>query len=278
MNVEWNDEPSMAGPMSGIDEQYYRDTVIELCDLARTLCGAVAHDTLAITRKGDASPVTELDKRIELALRSRIQVRHPLDSIVGEEFGVVDGLAHGVSNRRWVIDPLDGTRAFVTGSPLWGTLVGVLCDGVPWLGAIDMPALGQRMIASSTDAATHVESAAGTAVPLSAARMCTTTPDKFTPDQHAVYARLVARVAVHRYGGDCFNYAALASGRCDLVVESGLAPHDFLPIVPIVEAAGGRMTDWRGRRLTERSAGDVVAASSGALHASVMALLAGSNA
>ncbi|WP_333986360.1 inositol monophosphatase family protein [Burkholderia orbicola] len=268
----------MAGPMSGIDEQYYRDTVIELCDLARTLCGAVAHDTLAITRKGDASPVTELDKRIELALRSRIQARHPLDSIVGEEFGMVAGRAHGVSNRRWVIDPLDGTRAFVTGSPLWGTLVGVLRDGVPWLGAIDMPALGQRMIASSTDAATHVEPAAGTAVPLSAARMCTTTPDKFTPDQQAVYARLVARVAVHRYGGDCFNYAALASGWCDLVVESGLAPHDFLPIVPIVEAAGGRMTDWRGRRLTERSAGDVVAASSGALHASAMALLAGSNA
>ncbi|WP_244110578.1 inositol monophosphatase family protein [Burkholderia cenocepacia] len=268
----------MAGPMSGIDEQYYRDTVIELCDLARTLCGAVARDTLAITRKGDASPVTELDKRIELALRSHIRARHPLDSIVGEEFGMVDGCAHGGSNRRWVIDPLDGTRAFVTGSPLWGTLVGVLCDGVPWLGAIDMPALGQRMIASSTDAATHVEPAAGAAVRLSAARMCTTTPDKFTPDQHAVYARLVARVAVHRYGGDCFNYAALASGRCDLVVEAGLAPHDFLPIVPIVEAAGGRMTDWRGRRLTERSAGDVVAASSGALHASVMALLAGSNA
>ncbi|MDN7691279.1 inositol monophosphatase family protein [Burkholderia cenocepacia] len=268
----------MAKPMPSIDEQYYRDTVTELCDLARTLSRAVAPDTLAITRKRDASPVTELDKRIELALRTRIQARHPLDSIVGEEFGVVEGRAGGATNRTWIIDPLDGTRAFVTGSPLWGTLVGVLCDGVPWLGAIDMPALGQRLIASSTDAATHVDPTAGTAVPLAAARMCTTTPDKFKPDEQPVYARLVARVAVHRYGGDCFNYAALASGRCDLVVESGLAPHDFLPIVPIVEAAGGRMTDWRGRRLGEHSAGDVVAASSGALHASAIALLSRSNA
>ncbi|KVG65109.1 inositol phosphatase [Burkholderia pseudomultivorans] len=278
MNVERDKEHLMTGPMSSIDEQYYRDTVIDLCDLARTLCGAVAHDTLTITRKRDASPVTELDRRIELALRNHIQARHPLDSIVGEEFGVTERRAGGATNRRWVIDPLDGTRAFVTGSPLWGTLVGVLCDGVPWLGAIDMPALGRRLIASSTDAAPHVDRAVGTAVPLSAARMCTTTPDKLTPGEQSAYARLVARVAVHRYGGDCFNYAALATGRCDLVVESGLGPHDFLPIVPIVEAAGGRMTDWHGQRLSERSAGDVVAASSGALHASVIALLAGSNA
>lgn len=268
----------MVGPISSTEEQYYRETVNDLCDLARTLCSAVAHETFAIARKGDTSPVTELDKRIELALRTHIQSRHPLDSILGEEFGLVEGRAGGKMGRRWVIDPLDGTRAFVTGSPLWGTLVGVLRDGVPWLGAIEMPALGQRLFASSTAAATPIEPAADAAAELSMARMCTTTPDKFTTDEKSAFARLVASVAVHRYGGDCFNYAALANDRCDLVVESGLAPHDFLPIVPIVEAAGGRMTNWRGEPLSENSAGDVVAASSGALHARAIAVLAGSEA
>lgn len=265
----------MAAPISSTDERYYRETITDLCDLARALCSAVAHETFAITRKGDASPVTDLDRRIELALRARIQSRHPSDSIVGEEFGLDEPRMCRESGRRWVIDPLDGTRAFVTGSPLWGTLVGVLRDGVPWLGAIEMPALGQRLIAASPSAATPAEPGAGAAVELSTARMCTTTPDKFTADEERAFARLVARVAVHRYGGDCFNYAALATGRCDLVVESGLAPHDFLPIVPIIEAAGGSMTDWRGDPLSENSAGNVVAACNGPLHARAIAVLCG---
>jgi inositol-phosphate phosphatase/L-galactose 1-phosphate phosphatase/histidinol-phosphatase len=265
----------MQALISDQEAKYYRQTVRQLCDQARMVCSAHPDRLFQIVRKEDESPVTELDRQIELALRATIQSRHPDDSIIGEEFALWEGAPDHPSDRKWVIDPLDGTKAFVTGSPLWGTLIGVLHDGRPWLGAIEMPALGRRFFAPGGRRTGPGEERLGTSAcsALAAVRLCTTNPDKFTPLQGQGFRRLIKAVAVHRYGGDCFNYAALATGRCDLVVECGLAPHDFLPIVPIIENAGGIMTDWRGKELTENSAGDVVASSTAALHHQALRML-----
>lgn len=230
---------------------------------------------MQFTRKGDRSPVTELDRKIELALRACIKLRHPVDSIIGEEFGVLEGERGNSSIRTWVLDPLDGTKAFVTGSPLWGALIGVLNEGTPWLGAIEMPVLRRRLLSFDTElSGQEALIRTSTCSDLAAARLCVTTPDKFTPGERDGFVRLASSVAVHRYGGDCFNYAALATGLCDLVAEAGLAPHDFLPIVPVVENAGGIMTDWDGRALTENSAGHVLAASTPTLHSRALQKLA----
>ncbi|RKF31479.1 inositol monophosphatase family protein [Paraburkholderia fungorum] len=253
------------------DGQYYEQTVRQLCELARSICSSHAEQAFQFVRKEDRSPVTELDREIELALRACVSSRHPDDSIIGEEFGLLEGAQGRLSARRWVIDPLDGTKAFVTGSPLWGTLIGVLNEGMPWLGAIEMPALHRRFFSFEIEAVCEDDSLrTSRCSELAAARLCTTTPDKFTSVEQSRFDRLSKSVAVHRYGGDCFNYAALATGRCDLVVEAGLAPHDFLPIVPVVQQAGGVMTDWQGQVLSEHSAGNVLAASTPALHSRVL--------
>ncbi|MFB9124094.1 inositol monophosphatase family protein [Paraburkholderia dipogonis] len=242
-----------------------------MCELARSIWSSHAGELLQFERKQDRSPVTELDREIELALRACINSRHPDDSIIGEEFGFLAGAESRSSAPRWVIDPLDGTKAFVTGSPLWGTLIGVLNEGTPWLGAIEMPALHERLFSFDIEDESIRTSRCSE---LAAARLCTTTPDKFTSVERIGFDRLSKAVAVHRYGGDCFNYAALAAGRCDLVVEAGLALHDFLPIVPIVRQAGGVMTDWQGQALTENAAGNVLAASTPALHSQALQTLA----
>jgi inositol-phosphate phosphatase/L-galactose 1-phosphate phosphatase/histidinol-phosphatase len=257
------------------DGQYYEQTVRQLCELARSICSSQAGQAFQFVRKEDKSPVTELDRQIELALRACINSRHPDDSIIGEEFGLLEGAQGRLSARRWVIDPLDGTKAFVTGSPLWGTLIGVLNEGTPWLGAIEMPALHRRFLSFEIEAVREDDSIrTNRCSELAAARLCTTTPDKFTAGEQSGFDRLSKSVAVHRYGGDCFNYAALATGHCDLVAEAGLAPHDFLPIVPIVQQAGGVMSDWQGQALTENSAGNVLAASTPALHFQALQTLA----
>ncbi|NIF87293.1 inositol monophosphatase family protein [Burkholderia sp. Cy-637] len=262
-----------------VDTAAYRQTIERMCALARGLALRALERPVGFERKADASPVTALDREIELALRELVRRRHPRDAILGEEFGEQIGEACGPSAglpadasaaARWIIDPLDGTRAFATGSPLWGTLIGVLRDGRPWLGAIELPALDQRLCSWQASAWASPRRIGE----IRLAGMATTTPDKFTPRQGAAFQRLREHVGTHRYGGDCFNYAALVAGRCDLVVEAGLAAHDYLPIVPLVEAAGGRITDWQGRELSERSAGDVVAAADPLLHRAVLDILA----
>ncbi|WP_414440697.1 inositol monophosphatase family protein [Burkholderia sp. 22PA0106] len=252
------------------DETRYRDTIEQMCTAARLTCLQKIERRTRFTRKADTSPVTELDREIELTLREIVRTRHPDDAIRGEEYGLSNH-SDGDKSKRicWVIDPLDGTRAFITGSPLWGTLVGVLNHGKPWLGAIELPMLRKRMLSWTARAAPAPFGPSS----LAHASMATTTPDKLSEPHRRAFHRLRDAVGTHRYGGDCFNYAALASGNCDLVVEAGLAPHDFLPIVPIIEAVGGSITDWQGRALGESSPGDVLAAANPALHAAALGLL-----
>lgn len=214
--------------------------------------------------KADQSPVTLADRESEAAMRRLIEHHCPDDSIIGEEYGVTPG----TSGRTWVLDPVDGTRAFVSGRPVFGTLIGLVIDGWPMLGVIDQPVLHERWL-GVIGRETLFNGATARTRPcrsLAGAALATTSPHAF--DEHEAehflaLARAVAGGSMRQgpiYGGDCYNYGCLASGHLDIVVEAGLKVHDFAALVPVVEGAGGRMCDWHGDPLTIDSAGQVVAA------------------
>ncbi|ACC76568.1 inositol monophosphatase family protein [Paraburkholderia caribensis] len=258
-------------------EDSYFQTVEELCDIARQVFARHDFAIVGVSKKADRSPVTIVDQQVEIALREHLARKHPGDSIRGEEFGVDDETKAG-TRARWILDPLDGTRAYATGSPMWGTLIGVLWDGEPWLGAIDLPAMNRRMIAGQVRAyCSYAEMKTSGCTAVDEARLCTTMPDKFTEAQRTSYRKLADAVSVYRYSGDCANYAGLVAGHCDLVVESGLSPHDYLPMVPLIERAGGIITDWDGRPLSESSAGHVLAGATPQLHALAKQILLGNS-
>jgi histidinol phosphatase-like enzyme (inositol monophosphatase family) len=181
----------------------------------------------------------------------------------------------------WYLDPIDGTKSFVCGLPLWGTLIALVQGGVPVLGVIDAPVLGERWSAlrggpAWFDATGHAPQlcTASACRGLAEARICAPSPDHFDTAGGAAFERLAETAAVVRYGGDCYAYALVASGHLDIVVESGLDAHDFLPMVPIIEAAGGVITDWHGQPLGPQRAGDVLAAANAALHRQAIERLA----
>lgn len=214
--------------------------------------------------KADHSPVTLADRAAEAAMRTLIDAAYPDDSIIGEEYGTKPG----TSGRTWVLDPIDGTRAFVSGRPIFGTLIGLMIDGWPMLGVIDQPVLRERWLGvigkPTLFNGAPVQTRACSA--LVGATLGTTSPHAFDDhqaDHFVALARVVAGGSMRQgpiYGGDCYNYACLASGHLDIVVEAGLKVHDFAALVPVVEGAGGRMCDWQGDPLTADSAGDVIAA------------------
>jgi inositol-phosphate phosphatase/L-galactose 1-phosphate phosphatase/histidinol-phosphatase len=243
----------------------------ELADLARPLARRWYRADLAVERKADDSPVTLADREIERALRTRIAERHPGDGILGEEHG-----REGLDRERvWVIDPIDGTKAFITGSPLFGTLVALTEDGRPTVGVIDVPVLDERFAGDGDTATlngTPLRTRPTTA--LADAVIATAPPEAF-PNAFAVASEALGGAgALRRWGGDCYMYAQLALGCVDLVVEAILEPYDFAALVPVVEGAGGVMTDWSGAPLTTASAGDVVAAATPQLHRAALDLLA----
>ncbi|MBA3837813.1 MAG: histidinol-phosphatase [Sphingomonas sp.] len=208
--------------------------------------------------KGDASPVTLADRAAEAAMRQLIERRFPTDAIIGEEYGTKPG----TSGRAWVLDPIDGTRAFIAGRPIFGTLIALVVEGWPVLGVIDQPILkerwlgvvGQPTLMNGAPARTRLIKS------LDEALLATTSPALFDDGQLHAFEHLDAAVRSTVLGGDCYNYACLASGHLDIVVEAGLKLHDFAALVPVVEGAGGRMCDWVGDPLTADSAGDVIAA------------------
>ncbi len=214
--------------------------------------------------KADHSPVTLADRASEAAMRVLIETHFPDDAIIGEEYGAKDG----TSGRTWVLDPIDGTRAFVSGRPIFGTLIALVADGWPVLGVIDQPVLRERWLGVMGQPTLFNGSPAKTraCAALSDAALATTSPhlfDDHQADHFVALARAVSGGAMRQgpiYGGDCYNYACLASGYLDIVVEAGLKFHDFAALVPVVEGAGGRMCDWAGDPLTADSSGDVIAA------------------
>ena len=229
----------------------------QLADVARRIAVRHFRTPLAVTRKSDGSPVTVADKEIESEMRRMIRAAFPRHAIRGEEFA-----AEGSGEFTWVLDPIDGTKSFITGFPLFGSLIALLQGERPVLGVVEAPALAERWVGcegrptlfNGREARTSARRALGDAV------VYTTTAETFDSEERPRFEALGARAALRRYGGDCYLYGMLASGSCELVIEVQLKPHDFMAVVPVVEGAGGRISDWRGAPLTTASNGRVVAA------------------
>ena len=221
----------------------------ELADVARGIVLRHFRTPLAVERKSDGTPVTAADRAIETEMRRRIRAAFPAHAIRGEEFG-----ADGGGEFTWVLDPIDGTKSFVTGFPLFGSLIALLQDGRPVLGVLEAPVLGERWIGCEGRPTLYNGREARTSGcrDLAQAALYTTTPESFDADERRRFERLGARAALRRFGGDCYLYGMLASGYCDVVVEVQLKPHDIMAAVPIVAGAGGRISDWRGAPLALR--------------------------
>lgn len=233
--------------------------------------------SLGIDHKGGSTfdPVTVADRAAESAIRSALAHAYPAHGIVGEELGS----SRADAEYCWVIDPIDGTRAFILGQPLWGTLVGLLRHGQPLLGLMDQPFTGERFWSGTSQAFFRRHGAerpmrTRPCSSLSEALLASTSPDLFaTEDEQARFEAISRVVRLRRFGGDCYNYCLLALGQLDLVVEAGLKGYDILPLIPIIERAGGVVSTWEGG--DPRGGGRIVAAGDPRLHAKAVMALAG---
>ena len=250
-------------------------------DLARALAQAAGAAILPHFRKSVAienkrtdgllDPVTIADRAAEAAMRRMIASARAQDGIIGEEYGAERQDAEHV----WVLDPIDGTRGFVMGLPVWGVLIGLLHRGRPVLGVMHQPFVGETFLGSRAGARVIRD---GRSVPLRVracagiedAALATTAPELFSAQEAPAFEALRQRARLVRYGTDCYAYALLAGGHIDLVVEAGLQLYDIAALVPIVEGAGGRITDWRGE---PPGSGRIVASGDARLHDAALARL-----
>lgn len=228
--------------------------------------------SVPVEAKADATPVTAADREAELAMRALIESAFPEHGILGEEHGVTRGEAEYV----WLLDPIDGTKSFISGIPLFGTLIALTQRAEPILGVIDQPILGERWVGQAGEGTT-LNGAPARARPcdtLGRATLFATAPDMFEGADAGRFDRLAAEVGLVRHGADCYGYAMLASGHVDLVVEAGLKDYDFAALVPVIEGAGGVVTDWQGRPMRPGADGRIVAAGDARLHRAALAVLA----
>jgi len=221
---------------------------------------------------GAFDPVTEADKGVEQHLREGLARAFPDHAIEGEEFGV----SAGDSDYRWIIDPIDGTRAFMTGVPGWGVLLGLRKGDENILGVMHQPFLRETYIGSALGGEMRTEAAVTPLITrgtteLSQACLYSTHPELFSEAEFAAYNRVADQVKLMRYGGDCYSYCMLALGQIDLVGESGLQSYDIMPLIPVIEAAGGVITNWQGGDAS--NGGQVVAAANAELHQQALAVL-----
>jgi histidinol phosphatase-like enzyme (inositol monophosphatase family) len=230
-----------------------------LADAARATIVPHFRSGLAHQRKADATPVTLADRGAEEAMRRILTAEVPQDGVVGEEFGTSEGR----SGRQWVLDPIDGTTAFLAGRATFGTLIALLVEGFPVLGLIDQPVLAERWLGvAGEQTMLNGRPVSTRACPeLAHAALATTGPQHFSQEEGDVFMAL-AQATDHKrmiMGGDCYNYAMLASGHLDIVCEAGLKLHDFAALAPVVEGAGGTLCDWHGEPLHVGSDGHVLA-------------------
>ena len=242
-----------------------------LADIARPISRQYFRQTLDIEQKTDHSPVTIADRSVETAMRTYIETEYPDHGIFGEEHG----RANTSSEHIWVLDPIDGTKSFITGMPTFGTLIAHLYREVPVLGIIDIPATRERWQAIAGQAALFNGTQCNTSdcQRLAQASLYTTSPDSFDAAGRAAFERVSAQARMRRFGGDCYSYGLLASGHIDAVMEMSLQPYDYMAMIPIIEAAGGVISDWQGKPLTLQSDGHVIAAASQQLHQEILALI-----
>jgi myo-inositol-1(or 4)-monophosphatase len=233
-----------------------------LADTARNTVRQHFRMPIAVEQKADLSPVTIADRAIEAEMRRLIRAEFPTHGIRGEEFASEDG-----DEFTWVLDPIDGTKSFITGFPLFGSLIALAQGTRPVFGIIEAPALGERWVGCE-GLPTLFNSAparASRCQSIEHAKVYTTTPETFRGADRERFERVTSRAALRRYGGDCYLYGMLASGFCDLVIEVSLKPYDYLALVPVVEGAGGKMSDWSGAPLTTETGDKVLAAATQAL-------------
>jgi inositol-phosphate phosphatase / L-galactose 1-phosphate phosphatase / histidinol-phosphatase len=252
----------------------------EIIDLAHRLADASGpvirryfRTPIRVDGKADSSPVTAADREAEQAIRAILAEVRPDDGVIGEEFGNTNVDAEYV----WVIDPIDGTKSFISGRPIFGTLIALVRDGTPVLGVIDQPVNRERWV-GATGAGTLYNGApvkARACPSLANAIAGTTAPDLFAPGQHELWRKVVAGAKHVVYGGDCYTYAQVASGFVDVVLEAGLQTYDFCALAPVIEAAGGIVTDWHGNPVSLSSDGTILACGDARTHSEILGLLDG---
>lgn len=259
--------------MTGIE-----DFLHELCDAAEAETMPRFRVRLDIEDKGreagDFDPVTQADRAAETAIRTLIEARYPDHGVIGEEHAPLRPQARHV----WIIDPIDGTRAFICGLPSWGTLIGLQADGRPIAGVMAQPFTGERYLACEGAAflvhqGRRTPLATRRTTGLADAMMMTTSPNIFPSGDVDAYRRVEAACRLPRYGFDCYAYAMLAAGNIDLVVESSLKAYDIAPLIPIIEGAGGIVTTWEGE--SAENGGRILASANAQLHRQALDLLAG---
>jgi histidinol phosphatase-like enzyme (inositol monophosphatase family) len=271
----WGTEGKMQVSGALVDELVA--TAHELADVARvaTLSHFRTRDLAADTKETDRfDPVTAADRLSEDRMRAVLARRRPQDSILGEEFGPY----HGTSGLTWVLDPIDGTRGYLSGTPTWGVLISVRDEHGPLYGIIDQPYIRERfegglgrarVVGPMGEAALAVRAPR----PLSQAILFSTFPEVGTAEEGTAFRRVAPKARLVRYGTDCYAYALIAAGQIDLVIEAGLQAYDVQAPIAVIEAAGGIVTDWQGR--PAHDGGRILAAASRELHAEAMALLNG---
>ncbi|CAH2600307.1 Inositol monophosphatase family protein [Rhodovastum atsumiense] len=254
------------------------EALIRAAEAAADVAGAVIRPHfragLAADLKLDASPVTLADRTAEQAMRAVLSQLFPDHGILGEEFG----LDNPSARLRWVLDPIDGTRAFITGRPVFGTLIGLLEDGIPILGVIDQCVTGERWIGAVGRPTRFRGPFGGTAgcrpcARVGEAELSCTSPEMFGNDLPR-WMRLSAAARRSSFGGDCYAYGLLALGQIDIVAESDMKVWDWAALQPVIEGAGGRLTDWEGAALRPDGNGQVLAVGDPALLGDAIRLLA----
>lgn len=242
-----------------------------LADAARPIAARYFRTGVTVDDKSDLSPVTIADREAETAMRELLDRHVPGHGVFGEEHGAVRTDAEYV----WVLDPIDGTKAFITGLPLFGTLIGLFHRGKPVLGIIDQPILQERWLGVDGERSTlngqpiSVRACAG----LANAYMYSTAPGMFAEGYARPHQALTEKVKLFRWGGDCYAYGLLAAGHVDLVVEADLKLYDYAALIPVITGAGGVITDWKGKALDMQSEGAVVAAGDPAVHRAALDIL-----
>ena len=242
-----------------------------LADAARTETLRFFRDTTLETssKRQDFDPVTEADRGAEEVMRKILSRERPDDGILGEEFAPLDSR----NGLTWVLDPIDGTRGYISGTPTWGVLIAVKDENGPFLGIIDQPYIGERFYGGPDGASMigplgeRTLKVSGT-TDLSEATLFTTFPEIGTANERHAFEAVARDVRLTRYGCDCYAYALLAAGMVDLVIEAGLQPYDIQAPIAVIEAAGGIVTDWNGASVHD--GGRVLAAASPELHSTVL--------
>ena len=254
----------------------------EIFDTAAAMADAARAKTMPLFRSdglrpdnkqaGGFDPVTEADRQSEQVMRQILATRRPDDAILGEEFGTQTG----TSGLTWVLDPIDGTRAFISGAPSWGTLIGLTDDSGPIYGIVDQPFTGERFegglgVARVVTREGERPLATRKGVTLLEATLLSTFPEIGSAEEYEGFQRVASQVRLTRYGLDCYGYALLALGQVDLVIEAGLQAYDVAAPIAVVQAAGGIVTNWQGG--PAHNGGRIIAAATPEIHAEALTLL-----